>query len=93
MRIYARNAAGLSEPVTATITVAPQPVPQQQGDVNNDGAVNAKDVTALRRHLAGGYDETVSEAFADINRDGTINGKDVTTLRRYLAGGYGVELN
>ena len=54
--------------------------------------MNAKDVTTLRRYLAGGYGATVNEQAADTNNDGTINAKDVTTLRRHLAGGYGVTL-
>lgn len=62
------------------------------GDVNNDGVVNGKDVTLIRRYNAGGYDVTINEAAADVNDDGVINGKDVTTIRRYIAGGYGVEL-
>ena len=62
------------------------------GDVNGDGVTNAKDVTFLRRYLAGGYNVTIQEAVSDCNGDGTINAKDVTILRRYLAGGYGVVL-
>ncbi|MBQ3071787.1 MAG: hypothetical protein IJD20_00650, partial [Oscillospiraceae bacterium] len=63
------------------------------GDVNDDGVIGAKDVTTLRRYLAGGYDIVISETIADVNGDETINAKDLTILRRYLAGGYGVELN
>ena len=62
------------------------------GDLNDDGFANAKDVTVLRRHLAGGYGVTLDEAVADVNRDGSVNAKDVTTLRRFIAGGYDVKL-
>ena len=62
------------------------------GDVNDDGTINGKDVTLIRRYNAGGYDVTINEAAADVNCDGTINGKDVTLIRRYNAGGYGIEL-
>lgn len=62
------------------------------GDVNDDGVVNGKDVTLLRRYNAGGYDVTIREAAANVNDDGVINGKDVTLIRRYNAGGYGVNL-
>ncbi len=62
------------------------------GDVNNDGATNAKDVTFLRRYLAGGYNVSIQEAVSDCSGDGAINAKDVTFLRRYLAGGYNVVL-
>ena len=60
------------------------------GDVNDDGVRNAKDVTVLRRYLAGGYGVATAEGAADVNKDGVISAKDVTVLRRYLAGGYGV---
>ena len=62
------------------------------GDISGDGEVDLKDVTVLRRYLAGGYGVTVQEAALDINRDGAIDLKDVTVLRRYLAGGYGITL-
>lgn len=62
------------------------------GDVNDDGTVNGKDITLVRRYYAGGYGVTINEAAADVNDDGTINGKDITLIRRYNAGGYGVEL-
>jgi len=62
------------------------------GDVNDDGKIDAKDVTMLRRYLAGGWNVNVNEEDADINGDGEVNAKDVTMLRRYLAGGWGVEL-
>ena len=62
------------------------------GDVDGDGVINAKDVTMLRRHLAGGWSVTVNLVNSDVNGDGTINAKDVTILRRYLAGGWGVIL-
>jgi hypothetical protein len=62
------------------------------GDANNDGDVNAKDVTQLRRYLAGGWGVEIDEAACDVNGDGDVNAKDVTQLRRYLAGGWGVKL-
>ena len=62
------------------------------GDINGDGTINAKDVTTLRRYLAGGYGITVDSRSADVNGDGTLSAKDITILRRYLAGGYGIEL-
>ncbi len=62
------------------------------GDVNGDNVVTGKDVTLIRRYIAGGYNVTINEAAADVNDDGYITGKDVTLIRRYIAGGYGVEL-
>ena len=61
------------------------------GDVNDDGIINMKDVTLLRRGVIGGYGVTLNEA-ADVNCDGVTNMKDVTILRRYVIGGYGVTL-
>ena len=64
-----------------------------RGDTNGDGLIDLKDVTMLRRHLAGGYNVTVVEDSLDVNGDGTVDLKDVTYLRRGLAGGYGIELS
>ena len=57
------------------------------GDVNRDGLVDIKDVTVLRRYLAGtAAEEDVDLLAADCNEDGVVDIKDVTILRRYLAG-------
>ena len=60
------------------------------GDVNGDGKVNGKDVTALSRYLAG-WDVEINLQAANVNGDSVVNGKDVTVLSRYLAG-WDVEL-
>lgn len=63
------------------------------GDVNDDGSVNIKDVTILRRYLANWTDyQNIVKMAADVNVDNEINIKDVTILRRYLAGWEGVTL-
>ncbi len=62
------------------------------GDINGDGEVGARDITMLRRYIAGGYDVTVVEPALDVNRDGEVSARDITMLRRYIAGGYGIEL-
>ncbi|MEE3490676.1 MAG: dockerin type I domain-containing protein, partial [Methanobrevibacter sp.] len=60
-------------------------------DVNDDGAVNLKDVVTIRRYIAYEGDEPREEAVplntqrADINQDGTINLKDVVLARRLAA--------
>ena len=77
----------------ATVTALWTKKASVPGDVNEDDALNAKDVTVLRRCIAGGYGVTVDPAKADINHDGTVNAKDVTVLRRCIAGGYGVTLD
>ena len=55
-----------------------------QGDANDDGAFNMKDVLALRKYLAD-LAPYVS-LNADMNEDGTFNMKDVLLIRLALAG-------
>ena len=55
------------------------------GDANNDGAINMKDVLALRKLIAG-MDVEINLAAADLNQDGSINMKDVLVIRKMLAG-------
>ncbi len=62
------------------------------GDVDGDGQITPKDVTVMRRSLAGGWGVEVSPVDGDVDGDGQITPKDVTLLRRYLAGGWGVTL-
>lgn len=62
------------------------------GDVDGDGDITPKDVTAMRRYLAGGWDVEIDSEDGDVDQDGSITPKDVTMLRRYLAGGWGITL-
>lgn len=55
------------------------------GDVNGDGATNAKDLTRLMKYAAG-VDVEIFDA--DLNGDGKVNAKDLTRLMRYLAGDF-----
>lgn len=55
-----------------------------QGDSDNNGAFNLKDVLALRKYLAD-LAPTVSMD-ADMNEDGSLNMKDVLLMRLALAG-------
>lgn len=66
----------------AKITVLEKKI--ASGDINGDGAVDAKDVTVLRRYLAG-WNVDIHLDAADLNGDGEVNAKDVTVLRRQLA--------
>lgn len=61
------------------------------GDINDDGVVDDKDVSSLRKYLAG-WSVTVVEAALDCNGDGNIDYKDASTLAKYLAGWSGVEI-
>lgn len=66
---------------------------QYCGDVNQDGQINLKDVTILRRLLTEEEGSaTIDKRIMDVNADGAVNLKDVTYLRRYLAGGWNIEL-
>lgn len=56
------------------------------GDVNSDNQITGKDVTLVRRHIVGGYDQDINVSAADVNEDGRINGKDVTLIRRFIVG-------
>jgi uncharacterized repeat protein (TIGR02543 family) len=56
------------------------------GDVNGDGKLNAKDVTAIMKHLVGATPKNFVEAAADIDANGKVNAKDVTKLMKQLVG-------
>ncbi|MBR5178670.1 MAG: dockerin type I repeat-containing protein [Lachnospiraceae bacterium] len=62
------------------------------GDADGNQIVNAKDVTLIRRRLAGGWGVELDEAKVDVDGDGKLSAKDVTIVRRFLAGGWGVSL-
>ena len=65
---------------TSTYTIVFPAEPQfTTGDVNDDGAVNIADVTALIDYLLGSGN-TVNELAADVNGDHSINIADVTAL-------------
>jgi len=73
---------------TSTYTIVfpemPEVVP---GDVNGDGQLTIKDVTALISYLMGDTPENFVEDNADVNEDGPISIKDVTALISKLMGG------
>ncbi|MFC1861385.1 leucine-rich repeat domain-containing protein, partial [Chloroflexota bacterium] len=53
------------------------------GDANNDGEINALDITKVERIIAGLDYETPG---ADTNQDGSINAQDITKVERLIAG-------
>lgn len=54
----------------------------QKGDVNGDGDVNARDVTALMIIMI--LPEPISGAHTDVNGDGRVNARDVVTLMKMI---------
>lgn len=80
----------LSIKITVHVSEASETEPDQEeyipGDVNEDGNVNAKDVTMIRRHIVGEYEQTINMNAADVNEDNAINGKDVVLIRKFIVG-------
>lgn len=62
------------------------------GDATGNGEIDLKDVVAIQRFLAGGFDVEIDPKSADVNGDGELNLKDAVIIKRYLAGGWGIEL-
>ena len=56
------------------------------GDMNNDGEVNNKDVVGLFRYVSSGVQMRAAGDDYDINGDGEVNNKDVISLFRYVSG-------
>ena len=75
--------------LTCTFTVY---VSRTPGDANGDGECDLRDVTLLRRKLAGWEGTDCYDVNLDVNGDGMISLLDVALMTRFLAGGYGVEL-
>ncbi len=62
----------------------------EYGDINDDGAINNKDLGLLMQYI-NGWNVTVNEDAADVNADGAINNKDYGLLMQYI-NGWEVEL-
>lgn len=58
------------------------------GDVNQDGKVDADDLTLLARHVSGiqAITDDTALANADVNEDGKIDAQDLTLLAQYING-------
>jgi len=54
------------------------------GDVNQDGSVNASDVTALYNYILNGNETFI--ATSDVNNDGSVNASDVTAVYNIILG-------
>jgi hypothetical protein len=82
---FTASDATMTSEETYTLTLDVTETAFTAGDVNDDGAVNSKDVTVLKRYIAKWPGVTVNTAAADVNNDGAVNSKDVTVLKRYIA--------
>ena len=54
------------------------------GDVNKDGTVNNKDISALFRYI-NGFDVDVDTIACDVTGDGKVNTDDLTMMLRAIA--------
>jgi len=54
------------------------------GDVDCDGKITAKDLTAMKRGLANGFSGTIAKLNADVDQSGTTDLSDAVLLFRYL---------
>ena len=77
------GAAALALAVTGTMTALGDGV--LKGDVNGDGSVNMKDVSALQRKL-NGWEIEINETNADLDGSGKLNMKDLSSLQRLVNG-------
>ena len=89
---FTASDATMTSEETYTLTLEVTETAFTAGDVNDDGAVNSKDVTVLKRYIAKWPGVTVNTAAADVNNDGAVNSKDVTVLKRYIAKWPGISI-
>ena len=89
---FTASDATMTSEETYTLTLDVTETAFTAGDVNDDGAVNSKDVTVLKRYIAKWPGVTVNTAAADVNNDGAVNSKDVTVLKRYIAKWPGISI-
>ena len=65
----------------------PTPVAQKLcGDANEDGGVNAVDVTLILQRNAGLLGSLANESSADVNSSGDVTSVDATLILQFIAG-------
>lgn len=63
------------------------------GDIDNNGAVTSKDVTYVKRHMAGGVNFEINEFAADVSADGVLSPKDITFISRAMSQGWNISFS
>ena len=56
------------------------------GDVNNDGMITIRDLSELKRLLAGASEDEFNLANSDVSGDGLVTISDLSSLKKMLAG-------
>ena len=79
------NASGLEVHEKGEYAVMLGEFSDRQGDMNNDGVMNAKDALAVLKHSAK-LEAGKNTAVADLNGDGIINAKDALIILKKAAG-------
>ena len=68
--------------------VQPVIIPDDKGDLNGDGAVDAVDYILLKKSILSGSYKPEDEAKLDVNTDGDVDARDYIVLKKFvLAGG------
>jgi hypothetical protein len=52
--------------------------------INEDGAVNAADVTAVYNYILNG--DVTYKGYSDVNGDGSVNAADITAVYKIILG-------
>ena len=61
------------------------PLPPLLGDVNGDGKLTTKDISPLKKYIAGAFtDDDIVIVNADTNGDGKVTTKDISALKKLL---------
>ena len=69
----------------AKLTVAAD-VEKYLGDLNEDGLVNMKDLSIIRKAIAGDSSATFNRTLADLNSDGAVNTRDLLLIKKNISG-------
>ena len=77
---------GIEGEFTVTIVKSGEDADFIPGDVDGNGKLNGKDVTAIMKYLVGAKPKNFNEDAADFDGNGKVNAQDVTKLMKHLVG-------